>query len=512
MDLREPRVSARWRGGGAALVIALAVALVFAQTLGFAFVQWDDETMLTANPRVTRLSADNLRWMFTDASYNRLYMPLGWLAFALSWAAFGADAGAHHAINLLLHLASAVLVFAVLREILARVAAGGRGAAEGDDAARVEIALLGALLWAVHPLRAEVGAWVAARVHAQAAVLVLLSLGLYLRAEAGRWRDARYVGAVVAYGLSLLVFPSGLMLPAALLVVDVYVLRRLEGPGRARSLRRMLLDKVPFGVAMALPVAVSLWGRAHTTTMLRAPALAEFGPGARAMQALYVWAHYLAVQLWPAGLTPVPTRLVSFRPLSAPFVGSAALVGAVSAAAFALRRRAPALWATWLCHLVLLLPFLGLSEHPHFATDRYAYLVSVAWAALTAIGMQRARQRWRAAWDRGVPRAAAAGAVAVLAVLTFQQVWIWQDSLTLFDSMLGRMGDDPYRSRIYWRIGMARQRRGEFAAAIGAWDAAIRADPGFSPPWVFKAALQARMGDAAGAKLTETQSMTCCRR
>ena len=62
--------------------------------------------------------------MFTDASYVRRYMPLGWLTWTFLHAGCGLTPAAFHLGNLLVHWMNAVLVFLVLRHLL--------GAAAGD--------------------------------------------------------------------------------------------------------------------------------------------------------------------------------------------------------------------------------------------------------------------------------------------------------------------------------------------------------------------------------------------
>src|SRR5262245_15685686 len=102
----------------AAIALLLIVAAVYARTLSFQLVKWDDSRMLTENPHVAAINGQTLHWMLTDTTYNRLYMPLGWLGYALSVALFGYNASAHHAINVLLHLINTLLVFAVLLNVL----------------------------------------------------------------------------------------------------------------------------------------------------------------------------------------------------------------------------------------------------------------------------------------------------------------------------------------------------------------------------------------------------------
>ena len=76
------------------------------------------------------------------------------------------------------------------------------------------------------------------------------------------------------------------------------------------------------------------------------------------MQASYIWAYYLWKPWAPLHLSPVYTNLLSFNPLSAPFLASAGLVAGLTAFLWRKRRQWPWALGLWICHLVLLLPAL----------------------------------------------------------------------------------------------------------------------------------------------------------
>src|SRR5205823_3655595 len=98
------------------------------------------------------------------------------------------------------------------------------------------------------------------------------------------------------------------------------------------------------------------------------------------MQAFYIWAHYVWRPLVPGDLAPVYTTLVEFRPMTLPFVASALLVVGVTTVLIWKRREWPVALTLWVAHLVLLAPLIGVTEHPHYPSDRYSYLQGVLWA------------------------------------------------------------------------------------------------------------------------------------
>lgn len=74
-----------------AIVFALVAVVfgVFFRTLESGFLRWDDDINVFENPHVQGLTAENLRWMFTDFEQAIRYKPLSWLAWALVHEVFG---------------------------------------------------------------------------------------------------------------------------------------------------------------------------------------------------------------------------------------------------------------------------------------------------------------------------------------------------------------------------------------------------------------------------------------
>ncbi len=177
----------------------------------------------------------------------------------------------------------------------------------------------------------------------------------------------------------------------------------------------------------------------------------------------------------PFNLSPVYTTLVWFDPKALPFVASAVFVVGLTCLLFWKRRHWPLVWALWLCHLLLLIPALGLTEHPHYANDRYSYVPGILWAALLAGGLLKVCHRSRMC----------AGAIAILVLLTTtlatlsaRQTRIWHDTATLFEYMLAELGDNPYRVDILGRLGNHYVELGRLDDAIVQYQQIERLTPG----------------------------------
>lgn len=484
-DDTKRRAARRWLFAAPVLLVLATCAVFYGAGRG-EFLTWDDDINITGNPRVQALTGENLRWMFTDTEYVRRYMPLGWLAFASQWAVFGPGPRSFHAGNVLIHALSAVLLFFILRRLLRLVVPVD----ERDDKERVVVicAGLAALLWAAHPLRVEPVAWASGRLYCQAIFFLLCALLGYLRysesAAAGRPSRAWYWTSVGAYAASLLTYPLALGFVAVLLLIDLYPLRRWGGglAGlRSAAARQALLEKAPYVAVVGLIFAVTLWARSTATGLWRPPTtLSEFGLLSRVMQGFYVWASYLWRSAAPQDLSPVYTTLVEFDPLGAPFVLSFLAVAGISAVVAWRWRQWPGLVVGWACYLLILVPMLGLTEHPHYVNDRYSYLPAIALAALVAGLLFQLSQVRRA---RVVSFVAAGGAAVVLSLMSVAQVRAWRDTDTLFLHIIAKMGDSPYRADTYCRLGNRRLRQDRPGEAQQFFTEATRVAPAFVPAY-----------------------------
>jgi len=460
-------------GPGVVLLLVLAVLACFLPALGSEFVLWDDDMNFTDNPDYRGLAWTHLRWMFTTV-YGGHYQPLSWMTLALDHMLWGMNPTGYHLTNLVLHGANALLVYTLIAALVPRI---GRGAA-----------LIGALFFAIHPLRVESVAWATERRDVLSGLFYLLTLLTYLRLVAARraggaWR-AWWASSVGCFALSLLAKAWGVTLPLILLVLDVYPLRRLRrgsGPGP------VLAEKVPYAV-LALGGAV-LANLASSQVPARRT-LAQEGVLARAAQSAYGLVFYLWKTVAPVALSPAYLLEQTVRPTEARYVISVVVVLGFAAALVLLRRRWPWAAAASTCYLLVLVTVLGFVQTgPQIVADRYTYLACVPWAVLAAAGLDRLARH------RAAP-ALAVAALAVLGALTFRQTRVWHDSRTLWEHALAV---DPDNYIAYQNRGTMRQARGDLVGAFGDYSAALGLNPSYSLAWYSRATERFAWGDDAGA-------------
>ena len=462
------------------VIVMLITAAVYWRVLAADFVYWDDDVEIYANPHLKGISPETLRWMFFGTGYVVRYQPLTWLTWSIIYELFQLRPIGYHLASWLFHCLDAGLVFWLIRKLLLLIQSSRAGAPRHHP--RVVCSALGALLWALHPLRVEAVAWASAFLHLQALFFLLISTLCYLEAcspaATGKRRRLCYWTSVTTFGVSLLSYPISLGFVIVPALLDTFVLKRFKparDAWRDPASWRLWLEKLPFLGVACLVLGITLVLRFNTSEQWARPVtLTDFGAFHRLMQAFYIWAYYLWRPFLPFNLSPVYTTLVSFNPLSPPFLASAALVCLLTVLMVWNSRKWPALLATWICYLVLLVPVLGLTEHPHYPSDRYSLVVGVLWSLLAAGGLAKWTNRpanLRAAiLAMGLVTALCAG-------LTVQQIGIWKDSSSLFTHVIRQLGDDPYCADIYWRLGVSELSKGHRAEAIKSFRHGLEIDP-----------------------------------
>jgi tetratricopeptide (TPR) repeat protein len=444
------------------VAVAALTLLGFWAAVDAEFLFWDDGENIYNNLHIRALSAENLRWMFTDLEQALRYKPLSWLAWACLHAVAGLKPAAYHLANVLLHTANAAMVFFLLRALM-------RGTASDEaDGPTSWCAAGGALFWSLHPLRVEPVAWATGLPYELSLLFALGMMLCYWRfASAPATPAAKpfLMAAGTCFVLAVMTYPITIGLAVTPLVMDWWLGQRRASPGPWLRLRHL-----PFLLAAGALAATALFGRYERSTNYPAAAtLEEFTLLHRVMQSFYVWALFVWRNGWTAGLSPLYYDLVNFDPLSWPFVASAVGVLGVSGLLFVRRARWPTAWAAWLCHLAWLVPVLGLTDYPHYPSDRYTYAGGLIAGLAFAACLRRGAASGRA-------RVVAVGACAVLVLLASQSaalVPVWKDTPRHHQHLISTLDTGPRRSVVWLRLGYWHQLQRAFAEAEAAYRQAL---------------------------------------
>lgn len=503
------------RSWGAALLVFGTAAVVFGRVLGFGFLDWDDHLTLATNPALNPPAWGEILRYWREP-HLALYVPVtytvwGGLAF-VGWDGQQLQAWPFRAASVVLHGLTAVVVMGVIRRVLRARGHPRAGAA----------ALLGGLLFAVHPAQVESVAWASGLKDVLAGGLGwgavwagLVALDGRGRGRGGVWWGGWWVLAAALLAGAMLAKPSAVMFPV---VFGVLGWAANGGGGRWR----VLAGAVAMGLAMAVPAAV-------VAKRVQPPNDVEVMPvGVRPVLALDALAFYARHVVVPVPLavdyarSPGVQRADSMLPVRA--VVPVLLAVGVWASGRGWGGVRGELGAGLGVAVVLLVPVLGLVpfqfQRYSSVADHYLY-AAMGGVALAGAGLVRAR------WAVGL----GAGAVVVYGVMAAGYVQHWSDTRTLFEHnarvvptsfaaqrVLGyvaaRAGDDdtaeghlrraialrPDELESRFNLGNLLLRRRDLEGAKAMYEGVLERSPGLAPAVLNLAVVYELQGDVEGAR------------
>ena len=399
------------------VVAAVAGAVYVPAIISNGFVSWDDPIYLLENPNIPVPFTKFFRWAFETGYFNNWH-PLTWLSLRLDYQLWEFDPRGYHLTNALLHAVCSSLVVLLVHQLLT-------AAKFLSATARLGLAGLVGALFAVHPLHVESVVWVTERKDTLYAAFWLLSLLLYARYSAAARTIVRrsfYIASLFCFTLSLLAKPMAVTLPAVLLLLDWYPLRRLSA-GVSRW-RIVVLEKLPF---VLLAVALSV-----VTVVVQEPAdLPQLGIAGRVLLAVRAIGFYAQKFVLPMDLAPLYLTPVDEPSTWLGLIAASIAVATMTILSWRWRRCAPPMLALWAFFVLTIAPTLGIIRvGVQAAADRYMYLPMLG--PLVAVGILVALlwDRWRGA--RAFLALAAVALVAAGGVLTIRQASVWETSRSLW--------------------------------------------------------------------------------
>ncbi len=498
-------------------VLILSTLLVFWQVRNFGFLNYDDSDYVSANPQVLNgLTKDGVIWAFTtNRSAN--WHPLTWLSHMLDCQLFGANPGRMHLMNLILHLANTLLLFAVLRKMTDSTTSTSSGQASSPQAGALWPSAFVASAFALHPMHVESVAWIAERKDVLSTLFLLLTLAAYV-SYAKRRGIIRYTLTLLLFALGLLAKPMLVTLPALLLLLDYWPLERIreqrtenrkrktEGVFQKLSAVQLIIEKIPF---FALSVASSV---ITFLVQLSGSAVAHIDIlplKVRIANAFLSYARYIGKLFWPQNLAvfyPFDADSSAFWQVAMCVL----LLIVISIFVIRFGRNRKYLPVGWFWFVVTLLPVIGFVQVGlQGYADRYTYIPYIGLFIMIAWGLPDLLSNWPQ--QKVALGLSMAIALTTLAICTHRQVSYWNNNLTLFSHAievtqnnyiahnnrgvfydnLGRYQDaiEDYKqavkintdySEAYYNLGIACGKIGRRQDEIDAYKQAIRIKPDYA--------------------------------
>jgi len=469
----------------------MLVFVVFGQTLWHGFVNYDDDSNVSNNAMVAKgLTLPGIVWSFTHAQ-AAFWSPLTTLSHMLDCQLYGLNAGGHHLTNVLLHGASVILLFLVLRRMTGCFWRAAFVAA----------------VFAIHPLRVESVAWVSERKDVLSGLFFMLTLWAYWRFT--KKSDVRSSGFSASgyYWLALVFFALGLMsksmlvtLPFVLLLLDYWPLERFvpgalnpdkDGVGNFwSSFWPLLREKIPFGVLAAASCAVTFIAQENSGAVV---GLEKISLPLRLANGMVAYLTYITQMLWPKNLSVFYPHLARLPAEETAAAGLLLLIVTLVAASFG--RRRTYLLVGWLWFLGMLVPVIGIVQVRFQAhADRYTYLPQIGLYLMITWEVGDwvvSHPRWRR-----LAGMAALMLVGTLAVCAWRQTAYWHDDKLLWNHAVACTKGNAFA---HYHLGNDYMSQGQLEEAAAHFQKAIEIVPEYVEARHNLAVVLASQGQVAAA-------------
>ncbi len=418
---KEITQAEKYRNLWSILAILLLTVLIYSNSLGNDFINFDDPESVTKNPFIRQINIDHLIHYFTNP-VQFMYMPMAMISYAVDYQVGELDPFIYHLDNLLWHLGSVVLVFWVFRLLTGKS----------------RIALFVTALFAIHPVNVDSVSWIATRPNLVATFFYLLALLCYSFYIQKNFQLRYLVLTCLAFIFSALSKSSAVVLPLTLFLWDYFYERKWD--------KKLLLEKIPFFV-------VALFFGILTLTMRTDAARSvQYDLFDRLFIFCYALVDYFVRLLFPLQLSmsyAYPAKDGLFLPPQfylAPFI-----LGLIVWGLYKLKgsRKILIVGLSFFFLNVLLSQSVLLIDN--FMASRYVYLSYLGLFLILADFNERVLNASLSGWQSRLKTAWIAALVVFaigFAVLTYNRNFVWKNTITLFDDVIQK------QPTIAWAYGI----------------------------------------------------------
>ena len=463
---------------------------------------WDDDQLVTQNITVQHrvspdpsVPPDSLRtlaklWFNPDGAD---YFPLSYTALWAQWPFFGLRSTGYHVTTILLHIAGALLFWALLAKM------------------KIPGAWLSALVFVVHPACVESVAWVSETKNT-------LSLPLFLIAclgWVGQDEESDVAKRQRLYGFSILFFLLAMFAKTSVVAFPVVTLLYAWWKRGKVTIQDAMLALPLFLISIVLGLVTMSyqWSRAIGQEKIIVGDLFSVG-GFASRMAISGMAilHYLASIVWPVNLLPIYPRWEVDPPKAWMFLAWPVIIGGVwwmwknRDAVFPPHWGRHALFA-FAFFLLMVAPVLGFITISYmritWVADHFIYLPMISIVALLCAGVMVFFDR---AKEESQPTFLAGGALVLtaLAFLAFRGAIAWMDEDHMWEHTL-KHNFDAWQA--HNRLGAKKFARGDVDGAHFHFQNSTRLRPdlgethnNLGTTLSARAQMLGQRGDQAGAK------------
>jgi protein O-mannosyl-transferase len=348
-------------------LIAAVAFIVYCNALNGGLI-WDDETQIVKNQTIR--SFGNIPTAFTSGFWSfysnnphlpvNFYRPLQTIAYIVAYALGGVSPVPYHALSIFFHILASVMIFLICLEL--------------EFAIRP--AIIGGLLFAVHPIHTEAVAWIAAMPDVICGAFYASSLWAALRWANTKSRFWIVISANL-FICALLAKEMAITLPIVALLLLLF---RKRLPWKLSAVTSIA---IPYGIAGAIYLLLRVLSLGFVMQ-------SHLGVSASLLSWITLTidcaARYVRYAIFPYPLVAYHLIPISLADRIGSSVVSILILMAIVLLVVRVRRNAPDLAVWTIAFFIMLIPvlFLKAISTSAFFAERYLYIPSIALVVLVA--------------------------------------------------------------------------------------------------------------------------------
>ena len=452
------------------ILIALLGTIVYSNTFLCPF-QFDDNYYIVNNPVIRNIDNWLNIWQFYPCRFLSFY------SIALNYHLHQWSMPGYHLFNLIVHLASAIMVWWLMRMTLLTPAMRGHGMVlHGEN-----IALLAGLVFVAHPIQTEAVTYIEQRAASMGALFYLVSLSSYIKSRL-TFRKRWYIFSMVFAFAAMFTKENTCTLPLMILLYEYCFLRTDKGLDW-RYIAPIMCTFLIIPLTMFLTKAIEIQEihRAGDSSSGTSPAN-------YILTQLRVMITYIRLVFFPFNQNvdydyPIIKSIFEW-PAVISFLGLSFIIYTARKLFFKYRLITFSIF--WF--FLTLLPESGSFVIQDVIFEHRLYLPMVGYSILLVSG---AYYFW------GSNHFAAMVKILVViigcyAALTYQRNKIWHDDFSLWNDALQR---HPHKARPYGNRGVAYGERGDLVHAIADFNQAIEIYPNDAKSYCNRGKAYAELGN-----------------
>jgi tetratricopeptide (TPR) repeat protein len=446
------------------LGLLFSIACVYAPSLSVPF-HFDDEHTIHMNESLHHLSGIPKIWTdLTTSSYlpdNRNYRPLKNTIDTICWSIGNGATWPFHVWKIFMHSVVCLCLFLIWRKLWKQpgwypFSSSSKGEDAPDFLRSERIALVLALVFAVHPAMTEVVTYISASSSLQCTMFYLLAYLSYFA-----WRDNRsskyLVASLIAYGASCMSKEEGITFPAVVVLTELFLV-----PGSfSRKAKEAIRLSWPFWIAFGGLIAFML----HMVPETNAKSRGNVPPIEYFMTQWRAWLWYMRLWFWPWDLNADNVEFGFSSSITDPrviqaLIGNVILLGA----AFLYRKKFPAFLFGLLWFYITISPASSVLPLAEPVNEHRMYLSYIGFTGgVTCVLV------WLL-YEALTPKLTERQSIALVSLLaigavigTFNRIHVWQTVENLWTDTVAK---NPSSGRAQNNLALIYMQRAEYPKAL----------------------------------------------